>query len=106
MVRNYPVRKVSSAPSTGRLFYEFLMKNIKIPASATHNIWCAGMNDQLKSPNDSPFRGIIPTGQTLELISLFGRPFENATNYRFTGEESFVLVSDFLVILPIIPPVA
>ncbi|MBS3174472.1 hypothetical protein J4440_01180 [Candidatus Woesearchaeota archaeon] len=94
MVRNYPVRKVSSAPSTGRLFYEFLMKNIKIPASATHNIWCAGMNDQLKSPNDSPFRGIIPTGQTLELISLFGRPFENATNYRFTGEESFVLVSD------------
>jgi len=42
MERKYPTKTVSSAPATGRVFYEFLMKNIKIPASANHEIWYAG----------------------------------------------------------------
>lgn len=92
MARNYPVSKSSSAPATGRIFYEFLMRNLKIPAAANHTIWYEGAKTQLNNPDEFAFRGDIPTGTSLELITLEGKPVESM--HTFTGEESFVLVSD------------
>lgn len=91
-MRTYPTNKVSSAPATGRLFYEFLMRNIKIPAAANHNIWYSGAEMQLAKPAEYAFRGDIPKGKTLDLISLDGKQING--NYTFTGEERYVLVSD------------
>jgi hypothetical protein len=93
MIRDYPVSKVSSAPATGRLFYEFLMRNIAIPGAANHNIWYAGENSKLASPNNYSFRGDIPTGKTLELLTLAGKPVIEDP-YTFNGMEDYVLVSD------------
>ena len=92
MIRDYPIKKVSSAPATGRLFYEFLMKNITIPAATNHNIWYAGVKEQLAKPDEFAFRGDIPKGKTLELVTLGGNPIKFP--YTFTGEEPYVLVSD------------
>jgi hypothetical protein len=92
MMRDYPIKKVSTAPATGRVLYEFLMKNIKIPASATHNLWYANAKEQLKEPNKYNFRGDIPKGKTLELVALGGNPI--GASYTFKGDESYVLVSD------------
>ena len=96
MVRSYPVKQVSSAPATGRVFYEFLMNNITIPAAANHTIWYTGEENKLSKPNESAFRGDIPKGRTLELISLCGKPMEttNPLSYTFGGDEPYVLVSD------------
>lgn len=114
MVRNYPAKEASSAPATGRLFYEFLMRNITIPAAANHNIWYAGEEAKSAKPNEFAFRGDIPTGRALELIALAGKSFSKCSepdgisnepdnqpdgcgerrNYTFTGDESYVLVSD------------
>lgn len=95
MLRQYPVKTVSSAPATGRVFYEFLMRNIAIPASANHTIWYAGLEAQLKQPENYAFRGDIPQGRTLELVALAGKALESpASSYTFTGDESYVLVSD------------
>jgi hypothetical protein len=92
MVRNYPVKNVNSAPATGRVFYEFLMRNIAIPAAANHNIWYAGAKAQLDKTDQFAFRGDIPKGKTLELVALAGKGVESP--YTFTGEEPYVLVSD------------
>ncbi len=92
MVRDYPVKSVSSAPATGRVFYEFLMRNIAIPAAANHNIWHAGATAQLNQPDKFAFRGDVPRGITLELVALAGNPV--GSPYTFTGDESYVLVSD------------
>jgi hypothetical protein len=92
MIREYPVKNTSSAPATGRVFYEFLMRNIAIPAAANHNIWYASAEAQLSRPDDYAFRGDIQKDQTLELITLAGKPVESP--HTFTGDESYVLVSD------------
>lgn len=92
MVREYPVQHVSSAPATGRVFYEFLMRNISIPAAANHTIWYAGAEAQLAAPERFAFRGDIPVGSTLELVTLAGTAVESP--YTFKGDESYVLVSD------------
>ncbi len=92
MLREYPIKKPISAHGTGRLFYEFLMKNLTIPASANHNIWYLGAQAQLEKPDLYTFRGDIPKGQTLDLIALAGKPIQ--TPYTFSGNESYVLVSD------------
>ncbi|OGC06853.1 hypothetical protein A2526_05450 [candidate division WOR-1 bacterium RIFOXYD2_FULL_36_8] len=92
MLRTYPVSKPSSAPATGKLFYEFLMQNIKRPAAANHEIWLSGVTDQLKHPDKFAFRGDIPTGKSLEVISIAGNPVSSP--YVFTGKEDCVLVSD------------
>jgi len=92
MIRNYPAAHPSTAPATGRLFYEFLMGKIAIPASANHTIWYAGVEDQLKHPDKFAFRGDIPKGRTLELITLASKPINAA--YTFKGDEEYVLVSD------------
>ena len=92
MMREYPVKMASSTPATGRLFYEFLMKNISVPASANHTMWYANAEAQLKKPDQFAFRRDIPKGKTLELITLAGDHVESP--YTFTGEELYVLVSD------------
>jgi len=92
MVRDYPVKNVSSAPATGRVFYEFLMRNIPIPAAANHNIWYAGAEAQLDKPDEFAFRGDIPKGKTLDLVTLAGNSVESS--HTFTGDEPYVLVSD------------
>jgi len=100
-MRDYPVDHASSARATGNLFYDFLLDNIKVPASATHTLWYNGVQDQLKNPDKSAFRGDIPVGQTMKLVSLDGQPFEKETDsisdivaWTFTGDEQFVLVKD------------
>lgn len=97
-LRTYPTSKPSSALATGRLFYEFLMGNITVCATANHNIWYKGREEELKHPEAFAFRGDLPTGQTIELLTLEGKPIEGAAEsgapYTFTGDEGFVLVSD------------
>ena len=73
ILRKYPVKKPSSAPATGRLFYRHLMNKVGIPARANHSIWHAGEEAKLKSPSEFAFRGAIPKGGTLELKKLSGR---------------------------------
>jgi hypothetical protein len=95
-MRDYPVLKPSSAPATGRMLYEFLMKNIEIPATANHEIWYAGLEAQLGTPEVSAFRGVTPKGRSLELKTLMGQPLSgaNSSQYTFTGDEDYILVSD------------
>jgi hypothetical protein len=106
-MREYPVSMPSSAPATGRLLYQHLMENIKIPAAANHEIWYAGMEAQLESPKMSAFRGVTPEGETLELKTLMGKAFNKDElsdnveqvsselfNYTFSGDEQYILVSD------------
>ncbi len=93
-MRSYPVKSPSSAPATGRILYEYLMRNIKIPAGSNHEIWYSGEKLKLENPQSYAFRGDIPTGKTLELLSLGGRIYDTPINHTFTGEESYVLVSD------------
>lgn len=92
MVRKYPVKQATSAPATGRIFYEFLMRNIKIPAAANHTIWYLGAEAQLAKPTEYAFRGDIPVGNTLDLIALGGKPVTSP--YILNGKEDCVLVSD------------
>ncbi|HLC53715.1 MAG TPA: hypothetical protein VJK03_04170 [Candidatus Nanoarchaeia archaeon] len=94
MIRNYPVKKPSSAPATGRLLYDHLMRNLKIPAAANHTIWYAGESQKREEPTKYAFRGDIPQGKTLELKALAGDPFEKSALYTFKGTELYVLVSD------------
>ena len=93
MLRNYPTNKVSSAPATGSVFYEFMMNHLKIPAASSHNIWYSGLESQLSRPDLYAFRGDIPTGKNLELVALQGDPIQDRMHI-FTGEESYVQVSD------------
>ncbi|MEI7719488.1 MAG: hypothetical protein WCI72_06470 [archaeon] len=92
MLRNYPVSRASPMPATGRIFYDFLMQNVKIPASAGHILWYGNAKDQVSKPDQFALRGDIPVGRTLELVSLTGKPV--GAPYTFTGKESCVLVSD------------
>ncbi len=92
MIREYPVQKLSSTPSTGSLFYEFLLRNVKIPASSNHNIWYAGEEKKLSLPEKYAFRGDIPVGKTLELVTLSGKEINSP--HTFNGDEEHVLVSD------------
>jgi hypothetical protein len=94
-MRKYPVMKPSSAPATGRLLYEFLMSNIKVPATANHEIWYAGLEAQLETPEISAFRGVTPAGTSMKLKTLMGQPLaDQSEDYTFTGDEAYVLVSD------------
>ncbi len=92
MIRKYPVKSPSSAPATGRVFYECLMQNLSIPAAASHTLWYNGAKAQLQNPEEFAFRGDIPVGRTLELLTLAGEPV--VSPHTFTGGEPFVLVSD------------
>jgi len=92
MLRNYPISKASPMPATGRLFYGFLMQNVRIPASAGHILWYANAQDQVSHPDKYALRGDIPVDRTLELVSLAGKPIN--AQYTFTGKEESVLVSD------------
>ena len=104
MIRKSPVRKAVSAPATGRFLYAHLMKNIAIPASASHKIWYAGEKAKLDKPEDYAFRGGTPTHEKHELVTLSGNPIvESETSkktdigtfiYRFKGDEGPILVSD------------
>jgi hypothetical protein len=97
MVREYPTSKASKAPATGRLFYEFLLRNIKIPASAAHVLWYNGAKAQLERPDIYAFRGDIPIGKTINLQWLAGNPICDGggyVQYTFNGTEEYVLVSD------------
>ncbi|HOI18317.1 MAG TPA: hypothetical protein PLX15_00430 [Candidatus Woesearchaeota archaeon] len=97
---------MSSAPSSGSDFYNFLLKYVEIPASASHDIWYRGLEEQQKHPESYAFRGDIPTGKTIELVSLGGKPLEEvlsnsgngltngARKYTFNGSELYVLVGD------------
>ncbi len=91
-MRSYPTRKVSSAPGTGHFFYKFLLENAHIPAQSSHIIWYSGMKHQLENPDESAFRGGIPKGETLDIVSVNGTPVESP--YTFTGDEGPILVSD------------
>ena len=98
-LREYPTDKPSSTLATGKCFYEFLMRNLKTPASASHNIWYAGEEAKLSQPDKYAFRGDIPFQRTLELKTLRGLPIPGSENepfipWKFNGSENFVLVSD------------
>ncbi|MBT7902523.1 hypothetical protein HN587_01580 [Candidatus Woesearchaeota archaeon] len=109
-MRSYPVTSPSSAPATGRLLYEHLMRHINIAAAANHEIWYSGEELKLDKPAEFAFRGVIPPNKTLELITLMGQEIEpmladsSSTNvtktdldtfmYTFKGDEDYVLVSD------------
>jgi len=108
LIRDYPVKKAITVPATGSLFFNFMMENHKIPASASHEIWYRSQEKKLREPDKYEFRGDIPVGETLELITLGGELIETegeplpdnvekigtAYNYTFTGNELKVLVSD------------
>ncbi|MDO8556669.1 MAG: hypothetical protein Q7R96_05870, partial [Nanoarchaeota archaeon] len=75
-----------------------------------HNVWYSGQQKQLAEPDSHAFRGDIPTGQTLELLTLGQKPIPRNTQdqlpahvqqtdhgtytYTFTGEESYIAVAD------------
>lgn len=87
--------------ATGRMLYEHMMANIAIPAAANHEIWYAGEQEKLGKPESYAFRGNIPEGRTLELITLTGKPIPGRDlestsphHYTFQGSEESVLVSD------------
>lgn len=112
--REYPVKRPSSAPATGRFLYQHIINNIKIPASATHKIWYEGEKSKLLHMDTFAFRGDIPVGKTLELLTLEGKPIEpsisNPTSVKLTdnikktdsetylytldGSENYIQVSD------------
>lgn len=99
--RAYPIKKPTSAPSTGSLLYQFLMKNLGVAASANHTIWYLGEEAKLPHPEQYAFRGDIPKGKTLELVALMGNPVIDSVdfkgkvaNYTLKGNEDYVLVSD------------
>ena len=103
MERKYPVKSPTSVPSTGRLLYLHLMNNISVPASANHNIWYKGMENQLQHPDKYPFRGGIPVGKEIELKTLSGKDISSEVSieridegqiYKFDGSEGPVFVSD------------
>lgn len=110
MIREYPVEKPTSALATGSLLYQHLLNNATIPAVACHNIWYAGQLEAYNDPNNV-FKGDIPVGQTIALVSLMGKPLDgleeilkqNAVDngdgtfdYTFTGseKEDYVLAGD------------
>jgi len=104
MIRNYPIEKPVSAPSTGSLLYEYLLRNIPISARASHNIWFEGEKAKLGHPEKYSFRGVIPINRTLELLTLaeekiiesdFAKRTEKGTFiYTLNGKEKAVLVCD------------
>lgn len=108
LIRDYPVKKAITVPATGSLFFKFMMDNHMVPASASHEIWYQSQEKKLREPDKYEFRGDIPKGDTLELITLGGGLIETkgeplpdnvekigtAYNYTFTGDELNVLVSD------------
>ena len=90
MLRDYPVESVSSAPGTGRLLYDHLMKHIHIPATANHDIWYAGEEAKLTDPDTYAFRGGTPYGETLELRTLAGQDLEESDNVDATDHGTFL----------------
>lgn len=105
MIREYPIKKPTSAPGTGSLLYGHLMENIIVPARANHDIWYAGQQAQLGYPEKYPFRGAIPKGRTIALLSISNKPLAESEktvrvpnrefyNHTFDGSEDPVLVSD------------
>ena len=94
MTRSYPTSRPSTAPGTGRLLYEFLMRNIKISAGANHTIWYEGEKTKLEAPDKYAFRGEIPIGNLLVLVGLGGKMFDFSKTYMVDGSESYILVSD------------
>ena len=65
MIRNYPVEKPTSAPATGNMFYQFLMRNIPIAAKANHSIWYEGERTKLEHPDKYAFRGKGESGRVV-----------------------------------------
>jgi hypothetical protein len=105
MIREYPIKKPTSAPGTGSLLYGHLMENIIVPARANHDIWYAGQQAQLGYPEKYPFRGAIPKGRTIALLSISNKPLAESEktvrvpnrefySHTFDGSEDPVLVSD------------
>jgi hypothetical protein len=92
MTDRYPLVKPSAELSTGIEVYRHLMHNLKIPASQNHMLWYNAVKKKLETPDQSPFRGDIPTGTSLEILTLGGKPING--QYKFTGAEEYVLVSD------------
>lgn len=92
-LRQYPVKKPSSAPATGRLLYNHLMENLKIPARANHSIWYEGEKRKLDKPSEYAFRGKAQKGKKVELKSLNGNPLPEPTMKELDGSET-VLVKD------------
>ncbi|MCF7871447.1 hypothetical protein K9L97_00250 [Candidatus Woesearchaeota archaeon] len=68
-MKEYPVEKPSSAPATGRMLYEFVMKNLKIPSSVSHTLWYEGEKAKLKEPSKYAFRGLNKGWINLKTIS-------------------------------------
>ena len=95
-LREYPVRKPSSAPSTGRILYEFLIDNLRTPSAANHLLWYSGEGAKLPQPEKYAFRGDIPIGESLELISIAGKPLNEGQSivHKLDGTEPYIQVSD------------
>lgn len=103
MIRKYPVEKPVSVPATGSRLYRHMLDTVKIPARANHEIWYLGEKNKLELPEEHAFRGGIPKGRTLELVTLSGSPIDKAPNaseskegfdYTFLGSEGPVYVKD------------
>jgi len=78
----YPIKKASSILGSGHSVYQYLIKNIHIPAKLTHEIWYNSCETLRTNPNEA-FRGFFPVGETLKL-SYAGAPM---ADYTFTGDE-------------------
>lgn len=90
MLRQYPVKNPTSAPSSGNLLYQHLLRNISVPAKANHEIWYSGEKAKLRHPEEYAFRGNIPTDKTLELITLSGQPIIEREGAKPTGNGTFI----------------
>lgn len=102
-MRDYPVPRPSSVPGTGSLFYQHLMENLVVPASANHSLWYTGEAVKVTQPGKYAFRGKLPVGETIELHTLGGKTIpeserakttESGVLYTFDGSEGPVLVLD------------
>jgi hypothetical protein len=106
MTRIFPVTQPSTIPGTGVALYQLLIENLDLVAKTNHTVWYEGEANKLL-PENTPkhaFRGGIPVGETLELLTLSGEVLQNIESavetesgtyvYTFTGIEGPVFVSD------------
>jgi len=105
-LRSYPVTKPSTFLSTGKEFYHHLMVNRKVAAEANHIIWYNGAQQQLQEKQKFAFRGALPVGQKLDLVSIGGqlndldllKRIQHSGSpyfeYEVTGEEDYLCVAD------------